>query len=133
MEANKKRCFTFIEEGIDCMMKIIVNKDNLAHNQIFNIGNPDNHFPIEFVSDYMIQWVKEKRPKMAVPKKIYVSDKNYYGESYEDVAYRIPSIAKANALLQWQPKVGIEELLNITLEHYIKREHKMLNVALTQD
>jgi len=125
---KQKRCFTYIADGIDCLMKIIENKNNLAHNQIFNIGNPDNHCSIEFVANYMIQWVKVNRPEMQLPKIIYISDKSYYGESYEDVAYRLPNIAKAVSLLGWKPTAGIEEILDTTLEYYLGKNRKLQNV-----
>jgi len=117
---KQNRCFTYIQDGIDCLMKIIENKNNLADQQIINIGNPDNKYSIEFIAEYIVKWVRRNRPEIKVPDIIYVSDKNYYGESYEDVFNRVPSIAKAANLLKWQPKTTIDELLDKTLEFYLK-------------
>jgi nucleoside-diphosphate-sugar epimerase len=54
----QKRCFTYVEDGIDCLMKIIENPGGAADSQIFNIGNPANeasvkelaHMPTSFSS-----------------------------------------------------------------------------------
>ena len=36
----QKRCFTYVDDGIDGLMKIIENKNDVCNGQIFNIGNP---------------------------------------------------------------------------------------------
>ncbi|HEY5101558.1 MAG TPA: bifunctional UDP-4-keto-pentose/UDP-xylose synthase, partial [Steroidobacteraceae bacterium] len=36
----QRRCFTFISEGIDCLMRIIANENSVASGKIYNIGNP---------------------------------------------------------------------------------------------
>jgi nucleoside-diphosphate-sugar epimerase len=115
---SQRRSFTYIAEGIDCLLAIIKNPGGIASKQIFNIGNPDNNVSIEFVAHHIVQWVEKNRKNIKTPEIIYVSDKTYYGESYEDVTIRVPSIAKAKALLKWQPNLSIEETLNKTLEYY---------------
>src|SRR5256885_2409710 len=37
---NQKRSFTYVDDGIDALMRIIENKDGKATGQIFNVGNP---------------------------------------------------------------------------------------------
>src|SRR4051812_1003486 len=36
----QRRCFTFLDDGIDCLMRIIENPGGAGENQNFNIGNP---------------------------------------------------------------------------------------------
>jgi nucleoside-diphosphate-sugar epimerase len=43
---NQRRSFTYIEDGIDCLMKIIANVDGCADGKIFNIGNPANDLSV---------------------------------------------------------------------------------------
>jgi len=118
---KQQRCFTYILDGVDCLMKIIENKDHVADQQIFNIGNPDNNFSIEFVANYIVRWVSRNIPDMKVPEIMDVSARSYYGESYEDVGYRVPSLSKAKYLLRWEPEVTIEEMLDHTLEFYFAK------------
>jgi nucleoside-diphosphate-sugar epimerase len=115
---TQKRSFTYVQDGVDCLMTILKNPDGIANKQIFNIGNPDNNASIEFIANYISKWVKKNRPEVKVPEIVYVSDRNYYGESYEDVSTRVPSITKAENLLKWKPTHTLEESLDKTLEFY---------------
>src|SRR3990167_1277549 len=42
----QQRCFTFVEDSIDALIRIIENKNECAHNRIFNIGNPSENISI---------------------------------------------------------------------------------------
>ncbi len=41
---HQKRAFTYIDDGIDALMKIIDNKNGIATGKIYNIGNPTNNY-----------------------------------------------------------------------------------------
>src|SRR4030043_536749 len=43
----QKRCFTYVEDGIDCLMDVIENPGGVADGQIFNIGNPANEASVK--------------------------------------------------------------------------------------
>jgi UDP-4-amino-4-deoxy-L-arabinose formyltransferase/UDP-glucuronic acid dehydrogenase (UDP-4-keto-hexauronic acid decarboxylating) len=43
---NQKRCFTYVDDGIEALMRILENKDDCCKNQIVNIGNPQNECSI---------------------------------------------------------------------------------------
>ena len=40
----QKRAFTYIDDGIAALMKIIENRDGVASGRIYNIGNPKNNY-----------------------------------------------------------------------------------------
>ncbi len=44
---GQKRCFTYVDDGIDGLMRIIENKNDVCNGQIFNIGNPRNEATIK--------------------------------------------------------------------------------------
>lgn len=110
----QKRCFTDIDDGIDALMSILINDNELASNQIFNIGNPENNYTIKEFSEilinifYNIPKFKEKAEKVVI---IEIDGIDYYGDGYEDVFYRVPAINKAIELLNWKPKYKLEETL----------------------
>jgi UDP-4-amino-4-deoxy-L-arabinose formyltransferase/UDP-glucuronic acid dehydrogenase (UDP-4-keto-hexauronic acid decarboxylating) len=37
---RQRRCFTYVDDGIAALMKILQNENGAAEGQIFNIGNP---------------------------------------------------------------------------------------------
>ena len=54
----QKRAFTYIDDGIDALMKIIENKDGVASGQIYNIGNPTNNFSVRELATMMLELAK---------------------------------------------------------------------------
>lgn len=120
---EQKRCFTYIQDGIDALMRIIENKNNGAHNLIFNIGNPTENLSIRALAENLVAMIQSDFPayaeKAAATKLLNVSANTFYGEGYQDVALRIPSIAQAEKELNWQPAVKIKEGLRQTLDFYL--------------
>jgi nucleoside-diphosphate-sugar epimerase len=56
---HQKRAFTYIDDGIAALMKIIDNKNGIATGKIYNIGNPTNNFAIRDLADMMMKLAKE--------------------------------------------------------------------------
>ncbi len=51
---------------------------------------------------------------------IEVPAKEYYGEGYQDILSRKPNIDRARQLLGWEPKVGLHEALQRTLDAFLE-------------
>ena len=120
---SQVRCFTYISDGIDALIKIVENKNNGADKQIFNIGNPYNELSIKdlaykikkFSSRY--KKLKENASKVEI---VVTSSADYYGKSYQDVNRRVPSVKKAESILGWKPSVNMDDLLIKTMDFYFK-------------
>ena len=52
---EQKRTFTFINDGINALMKIIDNKDGKASGNIYNIGNPGNNYSVRELAEMMLE------------------------------------------------------------------------------
>lgn len=122
---HQKRAFTYLDDGIDCLMKIIENKRNVCDGQIFNIGNPKSELSIAGLAKtlrdlYEVHPLRNKSKKLSAIK--IVKEKNYYGQGYQDIDFRMPSIRKAQKLLGWTPKVDLKTSLKRTLDYFLKEE-----------
>jgi UDP-4-amino-4-deoxy-L-arabinose formyltransferase/UDP-glucuronic acid dehydrogenase (UDP-4-keto-hexauronic acid decarboxylating) len=104
-------------------MKILENKGDCCKNQIINIGSPNNECSIKELAHLL------KRIFMAHPKHrddqvfseiIEASSDSYYGEGYQDITTRKPNIQKAQRLLGWTPKIGLEVALKNTLYAFLE-------------
>ncbi|MES2203831.1 MAG: bifunctional UDP-4-keto-pentose/UDP-xylose synthase [Pseudomonadota bacterium] len=121
----QRRCFCYIDDSIDALIRIIENKDNKASQQIINIGNPypDSEASIRELAEALIKAFahfpkyKEHAAKVKI---IDVTSEQYYGKGYQDMTTRRPSIEKAETLLDWKPTVKLEDGLIKTLEYYLK-------------
>ena len=120
---TQRRTFCYIEDGIDALMKILVNEKGAADGQIFNIGNPAADLSIKELADELLSQVKTY-PKFApLAKKAKIVETtatSYYGGNYQDVTRRVPSIRKAGAMLGWKPKTDFKAGLKKTLDFYLK-------------
>lgn len=120
---QQKRCFTYVEDGIDCLMKIIANDGGVADGQIFNIGNPNNDISVKDLA-YMLRDLFQKHPDhhndLEYSEIIEVPHEDYYGPGYEDILTRKPSIEKAVKLLGWEARTDLLSSLKYTLEAFLE-------------
>jgi len=122
---HQKRCFLYVDDGIDCLLRIIENKNGACDRQIINIGNPENNITIKDLA-VRIKKIFEKHPLVKsgkIRKKVVIEDisqEAFYGEGYQDVTFRVPSIKKAKALLGWSPKYDVDTALAKTIDFYLK-------------
>jgi len=103
-------------------MRIIKNEGGKASGQIFNIGNPANNCSIKDLADKLLVMFKEHPAHKKDKKfsKIIVQDaKKFYGDSYQDIQTRVPSIKKAKEILGWSPKVKLDDAIKRTLNAFL--------------
>jgi UDP-4-amino-4-deoxy-L-arabinose formyltransferase/UDP-glucuronic acid dehydrogenase (UDP-4-keto-hexauronic acid decarboxylating) len=120
---KQKRCFTDVKDGIECLFKIIENKDNNCNSKIFNIGNPDNEYSMEELADILREQfanhpLRSHFPPDAGVKRIEA--KAYYGSGYQDVQHRRPSISQAKQILGWDPKITFKQSVSETLDYFLQ-------------
>ena len=129
---TQRRSFTYIDDGIDALMKIIENKGNRANQKIFNIGNPLNDVSIRELAELVLSLIKnypDYREQAERTQIVAISDDDYYGKGYQDVDARVPSIENAQACLDWQPQTDLKTALVKTLDYHLAKPEKLPNVA----
>lgn len=120
---EQKRCFTDVKDGIECLFRIIANPGNVCQGEIFNIGNPDNEASIKELAELILAKfeahpLRANFPPFAGFQK--VASSSYYGEGYQDVAHRKPSIRKARKLLNWNPTIELQQSVDTTLDFFLR-------------
>ena len=123
----QRRCFTYIDDGIDCLIKIIENKDGRLNGEIFNIGNPNNEATIKDLAYKLKALFVEHSSVKNLNRSseiIEVYSKEFYGEGYQDINFRVPSVKKAKDLIGWEPKVDLDTALKKTLAYYFDSNPK---------
>ena len=118
---SQKRAFTYIDDGIDALMKIIENRDGAASGRIYNIGNPRNNYSVRELAQMMLDLAKaypEYRENAARVQLVEVSSGEYYGSGYQDVQNRVPAIDNTMKELGWAPKVDMATALKRIFDAY---------------
>ena len=117
----QRRSFTYIEDGIDALVRILENRDGRADGRIFNIGNPGNDCSIKGLAEILMEILSKvegfEDVRERCPMKTVGSAK-YYGNAYQDMKTRVPDIANARTILGWEPKIPLEEALRRTVHFY---------------
>ncbi len=126
---NQRRSFTYIDDGVDALLRIIENRDGCADGRIFNIGNPENDCSIKDLADALVALVRSYPRYAALANKvkiIAVNSKEYYGEGYQDILTRVPSIENARTYLGWTPRTDLTTALRKTLDYHLGRPSEEL-------
>jgi nucleoside-diphosphate-sugar epimerase len=107
----QRRTFTYVDDGIDGLMRILKDERGIADRQIFNLGNPANFVSVRDLAAMLIEELSafpSNWPRGAAAGVQIVSGLDYYGAGYEDVVHRRPSIANARRL-GWSPQVDLRQ------------------------
>jgi len=118
---SQRRSFTFLDDGIDCLLKIIANKDGCADGRIFNIGNPANDVSIKELANLLLEIAKtypQYVERVSQIKIVEVNSGAYYGKGYQDILTRVPIIRNAEEYLGWRPTTDLKTALRCTLDYY---------------
>lgn len=100
-QGQQTRSFQYVDDLVDGLVKLLASDHHLP----VNIGNPHEMTVLEFAKK-IISLTGSK------------SDIVYQPLPEDDPQVRQPDITKANNILQWQPKVKLEEGLAKTIEYF---------------
>ncbi len=126
---KQSRSFTFIDDGVDALLRIIENKDGKASREIFNIGNPRNNVSVAELAKMIIEAFKEYpeyRKNAERAKVVVVPSAKYFGRYYQDIRNRVPAIANIRNKLGWSPKVNLAKAIKLTLDYHLAHKDYQL-------
>lgn len=124
---EQKRCFTALEDGLNCLVRIIENKQDLCNGKIINIGNPANEYSIKELAEITIKAFQRNPLHVQFPPVQplqIVSGDSFYGQGYQDVSRRRPNIANAKKFCDWEPSIGMEEAVQRTVDYFMQQAVK---------
>jgi nucleoside-diphosphate-sugar epimerase len=126
---DQRRSFTYIDDGVDALLRIIENRDGCADGRIFNLGNPANDVSIRELAETLIALIKtyaKYAPLAQNVKIVTVKSDDYYGKGYQDILTRVPSIKNAERYLGWTPTTDLKTALRKTLDYHLGRPSQEL-------
>jgi nucleoside-diphosphate-sugar epimerase len=126
---QQRRSFTYIDDGIDALIRIIENKDSQANHRIFNIGNPNNDVSITELANLIVELFKEYPKYRALAEKVKITQVDpleHFGQGYQDLGFRVPSIENARQYLGWEPKTNLRTALKKTLDYHLGHPEEAL-------
>ena len=119
---SQRRCFTYVDDGIEGLLRIVADKDRVCQGQIFNLGNPDNDCSVkelaQMLRDLFMAHPDHKHDS-AFSEIIEVPSEEFYGKGYQDITTRKPNIERARTILGWEPKAPLRDALKRTLDAFL--------------
>ena len=118
---EQMRSFTHISDGVAALMAILAD-EKASNGKIFNIGNPANNASIKELAHIIIDVLKEIPSFREAAEKTTVTvmpAEQYYGNGYDDMKNRVPSIQAIGAALGWKPLVPLREAVAMTVASYL--------------
>jgi nucleoside-diphosphate-sugar epimerase len=115
------RSFTYIDDAIDCLLRIIDNRNGIATGKIYNIGNPANNISIRQLAEMMLGIAMTRPEYRSVARRVRLTDvtaNGYYGEGYQDIQTRVPRIDDTCRDFGWAPRTDMRTALNAIFDAY---------------
>ena len=115
-DGNQKRSFTYISDIVNGLTKIL----NFEKSGTFNFGSNQTWSLNDVIK--IIENNLEKKAKIS-----------YQERAYKDVDVVLPSLEISKDLLNWEPKVNVEDGIKKTVEWYLEHSSILKNIKFKYD
>jgi UDP-glucose 4-epimerase len=109
-DGSQSRCFTYISDVVGALIQLAEHPQ--AVGQVFNIGNGREEVTILDLARRVKERTGSRSEIELVP-----YDKAYE-EGFEDMPRRLPDTGKLRALIGYEPKVHLDEILDRVIEYF---------------
>lgn len=117
---ERRRSFIAIDDFIDAVVRLI-DAPTRCVGEVLNIGNPINDVTIAELARMIAAAYGRCVPDAPPATFTHVSGREFYGEGYDDSIARLPNIDKAQALLDWTPRISLADALPGIVDDYVHR------------
>jgi UDP-glucose 4-epimerase len=118
-DGRQTRCFSYVGDVVRGVLLLADCPD--AYGEVFNIGT-DEEVSINELAQRVREMCGSSSPVVHIPYE------EIYGQSFEDMRRRVPDLSKIDSLVGYRPEVGLDEMLQLTIEH-IRSENLAVAMA----
>jgi len=115
---QQQRCFCYVGDVVEALIKLMQHPK--AVGQIFNIGSTEE-ITIEDLAKRVIAITGSQSTIKKIPYE------EAYEEGFEDMVRRVPDLRKIRALIGYEPKVVLDEIIRRIQRHMVEKE-KLLDI-----
>jgi len=109
-DGRQSRCFTYVSDVVGVFLKLVDHPG--AVGEVFNVGNDHEEVTIEELAERVKTRTGSKSEIVKVPYD------QAYEEGFEDMRRRVPDLAKVNALVGYEPKVHLDQILDHVIAYF---------------
>jgi UDP-glucose 4-epimerase len=107
-DGSQSRCFAHVSDVVGALMRLIESQK--AVGEIYNIGNNREVTILELAE-------KVKSLTASDSRIVFVPYDQAYEEGFEDMLRRVPDISKIHKLIDYQPSLDLDEILESVIEY----------------
>lgn len=115
-DGRQVRAFTDVRDIVSGM-RLAMASDHKS--EVFNLGNAANELSIRSLAERVVAHIGSSAPIH------HVDPKELFGPLYEEGFEKVPDATKANKMLNWFPKLTLEDTIEATVQHYRKHPELM--------
>ncbi len=108
-DGTQSRCFTYVGDVVGALIAIVGRPEALGN--VYNLGSTEE-ISMRGLAERVKAITGSQSPIVTVPYD------QAYESGFEDMPRRVPDIGKIHALIGFQPKVSLDEILRLVLEHF---------------
>jgi len=105
----QSRCFGHVHDVVDALIQLLEN--TACFGNVINIGN-DEEVTINALAEKAIEMTGSTSEIR------YIPYEEAYGEGFEDMQRRVPSLEKARRLIGYQPTRKLEDIINDVADQF---------------
>ncbi len=108
-DGTQSRSFTYIADVVGCLMRLVQERN--AVGQVFNIGNKQEVTILRLAE--MVKELTGSRSEI-----VFVPYDKAYEAGFEDMPRRVPDLSKVHALVGYEPKVQLHEIIHNVIQYF---------------
>ena len=109
-DGTQSRCFTYVSDVVGALVALAEHPD--AVGEVVNVGNDHEEISIRDLALRVKARTMSKSPIETIPYD------RAYEEGFEDMPRRVPDLSKIRALIGYEPKVHLDEILDRVAEYF---------------
>lgn len=122
-DGSQSRCFNHVADTVGAILGLAESQQ--AVGEVYNIGNSR-----EITILQLAEKIKEMTGSKSEIKLIPYEEA--YEEGFEDMMRRVPDISKINALIGYEPKITLDEILSDVIQYQRAKIESIEGVAPTK-
>jgi UDP-glucose 4-epimerase len=116
-DGRQSRCFTYVGDVVGALVELSARPE--AIGQVWNLGNDREEISMLDLAERVKLRTGSNSAVVLVPYD------RAYEEGFEDMPRRVPDLAKVRALIGYEPKVHLDEILDRVIEHFTSEKGRV--------
>jgi UDP-glucose 4-epimerase len=108
-DGSQTRCFTHVDDVVGALVRVAEHP--LAVGEVYNIGSDHEVTMLELARRIKAMTGSESRI-------VFKAYDEAYEEGFEDMMRRVPDISKIRALIGYEPRTGLEGILESVIDYH---------------